>query len=121
MNEDLIKTIKNLSKRDDYDVVLLETTGVADPLPIAWPFLKPDYKDKFRFAGIITVVDALHLQDMLQKASETRLQIERADYIYMSKTDLVSEAVTQLETALDALNELALILDKNGNNRRPQP
>ncbi len=111
MNEDLIKTIKNLSKRDDYDVVLLETTGVADPLPIAWPFLKPDYKDKFRFAGIITVVDALHLQDMLQKASETRLQIERADYIYMSKTDLVNETeLTRVLTAVAEINNNARVV-----------
>lgn len=88
LSEDLIETLKKLKGRNDYDAVVLETTGVADPLPVAWPFLRPEFDEKFRFAGIATVADALNLDIMLTKAAEARLQIERADFIYLSKMDL---------------------------------
>jgi len=111
LSEDLVKTIGKLKERDDYDVVALETTGIADPLPIAWPFLRPEFADKFRFGGIVTVVDCLHLDEMMQKSEQSQLQIERADYLYLSKTDLCDQtAIQKVQDKLQDLNANARII-----------
>lgn len=89
LNADLVETLENLKDRDDFDAVVLETTGVADPLPVAWTFFREQFEKSFRFGGIVTVVDALNFEKMNQEAMEVVLQIERADYIYLSKTKLV--------------------------------
>lgn len=108
LNEELDKTLGKLVNRDDYDAVILETTGIADPLPVAWSFQKPQFVHKFRLAGIVTVVDALHLDAMLAQAEETRLQIERADYLYLAKTDQCSMAqVKKVQEKLVQINSNA--------------
>lgn len=91
LNEELVDTITKLAQRDDYDAIIIETTGIADPLPVAWTFLRPQFDGLFRLGGIVTVVDACHYETMLNQASETGLQIERADFIFLTKLDLCSE------------------------------
>lgn len=111
LSDELIKTIGTLAARDDYDAVVLETTGIADPLPIAWPFLRPEFQDKFRFAGIVTVVDAAHFEKMLTQAEEPKLQVERADFIYLTKTDLCSpEQVASVMRSVNAINPNARLV-----------
>lgn len=95
LSEELVATIAKLSLRDDFDAVILETTGIADPLPIAWPFLRPEFRDEFRFNAIITVVDCLNFETMLTQATEIRMQVERADYVYLTKADLTAEQNVQ--------------------------
>lgn len=105
LSEELVSLIGKLKQRDDFEAVALETTGIADPLPIAWPFLREEFEDKFRFAGIITVVDCLHLEEMLKKSEETRVQIERADYLYLAKTDLCSQdTIKNVQARLKEIN-----------------
>lgn len=112
LSEELIETIGALKKRNDYQGVVLETTGIADPLPIAWPFLRPEFEDKFRFSSIITVVDCLHFDVMSKQASEVVLQVERADYLYLSKTDLVDLAqLDQLKERLKTINPNARFVE----------
>jgi G3E family GTPase len=111
LNEELVKTLEKLAAREDYDAVILETTGVADPLPIAWTFLREPYAASFRFAAIVTVVDALNLETMLTQAQETRLQIERADFVYLSKSDVAApKQVAQTRAQIAAINAHARIV-----------
>lgn len=95
LNEELATTLKTLKVREDFEAVVLETTGIADPLPIAWTFFREEFQDAFRFGGIITVVDALNFFAAENLADEVRCQIERADYIYLAKTALSSPQNTQ--------------------------
>lgn len=111
LSEDLVATIGKLKQRDDYDVVVLETTGIADPLPIAWPFLRPEFNSRFRFAGIVTVVDCLHLDAMMAHSEQPRLQIERADFIYLSKTDLAgADTIKRTCQKLETINPNARLV-----------
>lgn len=104
LNEDLVKTLEKLKERGDFDAVILETTGVADPLPIAWAFLREQFGETFRFEGIVTVVDPLHLAQMLGHAEEAKIQIERADYIYLTKTDVASSQ--DIQQALNQVQQM---------------
>lgn len=88
LNDDLAKTLLTIKERDDFEAIILETTGIADPLPIAWTFFREELGDAFRFGGIITVVDVLNFFASQTMADEVRCQIERADYIYLAKTKL---------------------------------
>lgn len=114
LNDELVKTIAELAKRNDFDKVIVETTGVADPLPIAWPFLRQEFDERFRFAGIVTVVDCLHFEQMLQAGEETRLQIERADFLYLSKTDLATpEQLHAIQNAVVKINPNARLVQQS--------
>lgn len=112
LNEDLVLTLKKLAARDDYDAVILETTGVADPLPITWAFYREAYLGAFRFGGIVTVVDALHLDTMLANAEETQVQVERGDFIYLAKTDLCSDdQLDHVTKKIRTINSFAKTVD----------
>lgn len=105
LNEDLVRTIEALRRRDDYDAVIIETTGIADPLPVAWTFLRAPFDQTFRFAGIVTVADCLHLDAMLASSMEARLQAERADFFYLAKSDIVpAEEIIRTQRTLTGLN-----------------
>lgn len=112
LNVELMQTIEKLKTRDDYDAILLETTGVADPLPIAWTFFREQFVGCFRFGGIVTVVDVLNFAEMNSAALEVVLQIERADYVYLAKTQMVPKAQTGALTKLltDELNPNARVV-----------
>lgn len=92
LNAELMETVEKLKNRDDFDAVILETTGVADPLPVAWTFFRERFAGYFRFGGIVTVADVLNFSRMNDEALEVVLQIERADYLYVSKTGAVPPA-----------------------------
>jgi G3E family GTPase len=86
LNADLMRTIEKLKERDDYDAVIVETTGIADPLPVMWTFFREAFAGCYRSGGIVTAVDALNFEAMNQAAPEVLLQIERADFLYVTKT-----------------------------------
>ncbi len=115
LNDDLTETLRDLAHRTDYDAVILETTGIADPLPIVWPFKHPDMRDRFRFAGILTVVDGLNFSEQKESYPEVKLQIERADFIYVSKTDISSaEHIDKIKADLHEINPKAHLLLTEG-------
>ncbi len=90
---DLIRILGNLMKRrDKFDHILVETTGMADPGPVAQTFfVDDDLRDLFSLDGIVTLVDAKHIQLHLEDSAECREQIAFADVLVLNKTDLVSE------------------------------
>ena len=109
---DLIRILGNLMKRrDKFDRILVETTGLADPGPVAQTFFMDDeMKDHLRLDGIVTLIDCKHLAQHLEDSAECREQIAFADTLVLNKVDLVDEtAVDTLEARLRAMNGLAKI------------
>lgn len=107
---DLIRILHNLSRRRDrFDRVLLETTGLADPSPVAQTFFADeDIQDDYTLDGIVTVVDAKHLALHIDKSPECIQQIGFADVMVLNKTDLVSEAEMEaVEARIRKVNPFA--------------
>jgi G3E family GTPase len=109
---DLLRILGRLLKRRDrLDGVLIETTGLADPGPVAQTFFNdPEIRDAYRLDGIVTVVDARHLRQHLDDGRETKEQIAFADVILLNKTDLAGAAdLDRLEMRLHRMNTAARI------------
>ena len=89
---DLIRIVGGLMKRrDKFDGIIIETTGLANPAPVAQTFFVDDgVKAKTRLDAIVTVVDAKHLPARLEDSHEAADQIAFADVIVLNKTDLVT-------------------------------
>jgi G3E family GTPase len=107
---DLIRILGNLRKRrDKFDYVLVETTGLADPGPVAQTFfMDEEVQEAFVLDGIVTVVDALHVHQQLGRSAECEEQIAFADVILLNKTDLVTaRALDELESRLRSMNTMA--------------
>src|ERR1700690_1731480 len=100
---DLIRILAKLSqRRDKFDSVLIETTGMADPGPVAQTFFTDEeVKEGFMIDGIVTVVDVKHVGLHFDDMREVREQIGFADVILLNKTDLVSpEELAKIETRI---------------------
>ena len=109
---DLIRILGQLMKRRDrFDYILVETTGMADPGPVAQTFFVDDeVKESFRLDGIVTIVDAKHVWQHLDDSDECRSQIAFADTILLNKIDLVPAAeLPALETRLRKMNAAATL------------
>ncbi len=109
---DLIRIIGSLLKRrDKFDAILVETTGLADPAPVAQTFFTDDdVKRKTKLDSIVTVVDAKHVEQRLADSREAEEQIAFADIVLLNKTDLVSTGdVERIEARVRALNPFAKI------------
>ncbi len=108
---DLIRIIGNLMKRrNKFDHLVIETTGLADPAPVIQTFfVDEDMKDKIALDAVVTVVDAKHIQQHWE-AEEVQEQIAFGDVILLNKTDLVSpEELDELENKIKAMNGMAKI------------
>ena len=90
---DLIRIIEGLMKRKDgFDAIIIETTGLADPAPVAQTFfVDDDVRARASLDAIVTVVDARHVLARLEDSHEAEEQIAFADVILLNKTDLVTE------------------------------
>jgi G3E family GTPase len=109
---DLIRILGNLVKRKDrLDAVLIETTGLADPAPVAQTFFVDDeVRNAFRIDAIVTLVDAKHVWQHIETSSECQEQIAFADVTLINKTDLVDEAaLAKLEAKIRSMNSVAKI------------
>ncbi|MDQ0390791.1 CobW family GTP-binding protein [Labrys monachus] len=107
---DLIRIIDGLLKRKGkFDAILVETTGLADPAPVAQTFfVDQDVAEKTRLDAVVTVADAKWLKDRLKDAPEAKNQIAFADVIVLNKTDLVSPAeLREVEMRIRAINPYA--------------
>src|ERR1044071_4702212 len=91
---DLIRVLGNLMKRrDKFDRIVVETTGMANPGPVAQTFfVDDDVQADFKLDGIITLVDAKHLELHLGQQQEAHEQVAFADVIVVNKIDLVDAA-----------------------------
>ena len=109
---DLIRIMGRLLKRKDkLDGILIETTGLANPAPVAQTFFTDDeIKQAFRLDAIVTVVDAKHVSQHLDGDDESVKQLGFADVILLNKTDLVSPAeLDALEERIHRINAVAKI------------
>ena len=109
---DLIRVLSGLMKRKGkFDAIIVETTGLADPAPVAQTFfVDDDVRARTELDSVTTVVDAKHLPLRLKDSREAAEQIAFADQIILNKTDLVSESeLTEVESAIRTLNPLAPI------------
>ncbi|MGO8801016.1 MAG: CobW family GTP-binding protein [Roseiarcus sp.] len=107
---DLIRIIEGLMKRKgSFDAILVETTGLADPAPVAQTFfVDPDVQNLARLDAVVTVADAKWLAARLRDAPEAKNQIAFADVIVLNKTDLVSPAeLREVEARIRAINPYA--------------
>jgi G3E family GTPase len=109
---DLIRTLHGLlSRRGNFDAIVVETTGLADPGPVAQTFFVDQFLQARTFLdSVTTVVDANHILLRLADSREAKEQIAFADQIVLNKTELVSEEeLRDIETRLRKLNPLAPI------------
>jgi G3E family GTPase len=112
INEDLVKAIyKVLDRPDKVDYLVVETTGLADPLPVALTFLGTDLRDLTRLDSIVTMVDVENYSLDLFNSEAAQSQIVYGDIIVLNKVDLVDEAdVDLLELKLRDIKQGARIL-----------
>ncbi|MEM7463606.1 MAG: GTP-binding protein [Pseudomonadota bacterium] len=109
---DLIRIIEGLMKRRNrFDAILIETTGLANPAPVAQTFfMDEDVQSKTRLDAIVTVVDAKHLLDEIDNAHEAQEQLAFADIVLLNKIDLVSkQEKAEVEKRIRRINPTALI------------
>ncbi len=109
---DLIRVLSGLMKRKGgFDAIIIETTGLADPGPVAQTFfVDDDVRARTRLDSVTTVVDAMYLPLRLTDSKEAVEQVAFADQIVLNKTDLVSEAqLRDVEARIRRLNPLAPI------------
>lgn len=109
---DLIRILGRLMKRKDrLDGILIETTGLADPGPVAQTFFTDDeMRSRFRLDAIVTVVDVLHVIRHLDDSPEVKKQIAFADVLILNKTDLVTPAELDiLEARIRKMNAYAKV------------
>jgi G3E family GTPase len=107
---DLVRIIDGLMRRKGkFDAIILETTGLADPAPVAQTFfVDENVGRKTRLDAVVTVADAKWLQDRLKDAPEAKNQIAFADVIILNKTDLVKpDQLAEVEARIRAINPYA--------------
>ncbi len=120
---DLIRVVNGLMKRQRpgkpaFDAIIVETTGLADPGPVAQTFFVDDeVKAKTQLDSVTALVDAKHVMARLDDSKEAREQVAFADRIILNKIDLVDEvALAAVEARLRALNPLAPIVRAERSN-----
>jgi G3E family GTPase len=121
---DLIRILGNLmTRRDKFDRIVLETTGLANPGPVAQTFFVDEgMRREFALDGIVTLVDARHFDQQLIESEETRTQVAFADVIVLNKADLVSVAeLDALERRVRGINALARIVRADPLQRASVP
>jgi G3E family GTPase len=107
---DLIRIIEGLLKRrGKFDAILVETTGLADPAPVAQTFfVDADVREAARLDAVVTIADAKWLAERLKDAPEAKNQIAFADVIILNKTDLVGpDELDEVEARIRAINPYA--------------
>src|SRR5476649_2391135 len=107
---DLVRIIDGLMRRKGkFDAIIVETTGLADPAPVAQTFFMDEQVGaKTKLDAVVTVADAKWLKDRLKDAPEAKNQIAFADVILINKTDLVTDAeLREIEARIRGINPYA--------------
>ena len=109
---DLMRSLFHLLEhRSRFDTVIIETTGLAEPAPVAQSLYGDEqFSREFTLDGIVTVVDAKYISDQLEQSAESCEQIAFADLILLNKTDLSTpEQLDEVEKKIAGLNKVATI------------
>jgi G3E family GTPase len=109
---DLVKSFFQLMEhRDKFDTVVIETTGLAEPAPVAQSIYADErIRSAFTLAGVVTVVDAKYIATRLEESAEACEQIAFADLIVLNKTDLSTpEKLDETEQQIGRLNKIAKV------------
>ncbi|WP_224545336.1 CobW family GTP-binding protein [Mesorhizobium sp. CA16] len=109
---DLIRVVEGLMKRPGrFDAIVVETTGLADPVPVAQTFfMDDDVRTKTKLDAVVALVDAKHLPLRLKDSKEAEDQIAFADVVVLNKTDLVTpDELEKVEATIRAINPAAKI------------
>ena len=112
INGELLEAVERILKRPEpLDYLVVETTGLADPLPVAMTFLGSELRDQTRLDSIITLIDAENCNARVFESEVGRSQIIYGDILLLNKTDLVSkDRVKELEESLRSIKKDARIL-----------
>lgn len=112
INGELLEAVYRILERPEpVDYLVVETTGLADPLPVAMTFLGSDLRDATRLDSIITLIDAENFSDTIDQGEVARAQVVYGDILLLNKCDLVSEErLTALEIHLKEIKTDARIL-----------
>src|SRR6476469_4467494 len=115
VRKDLVKGVQTLVKKGGFDYLLIETTGIADPGPVAQTFLNiPALQQFVRMDSIITVVDAEQIEKQMKETETAREQVAMADFLLLNKTDLVSpDQLSALEEKIRGINPHATLFRTN--------
>ena len=119
LNDNLYDILNELfDRKDEFDEIIIEATGVADPTGLAEPFVAhPLIKEFFPLKGIICLVDAEQVEQHLQNTEEAIKQVTFSDVLLLNKSDLVTEQqLEQLSEKMQRLNPLAQIVLGNKHN-----
>ena len=111
---DLIRILSGLMKRaDKLDAIIVETTGLADPAPVAQTFfVDQDVADRTKLDAIVTVADAVHLSSQLTEHHEAEEQIAFADVILLNKIDQVDDdGLDRVKDRIKKINPFAKIIN----------
>jgi G3E family GTPase len=114
VRDDLSKICLELIEKGlPFDAMIIETTGLADPSPVAQTFILDErINQHYYLDGVVTIVDAKHIGKNLSEAKETQEQIGFADRIVLNKTDLLlGEELEQLRSRLASMNSQARIFE----------
>ena len=112
INGELLEAVERVLERPDpLDYIVVETTGLADPLPVAMTFLGSELRDSTRLDSIITLIDAENFEESLLDSEVGRAQVIYGDILLLNKCDLVPEERLQaVETQLRDVKSDARIL-----------
>jgi G3E family GTPase len=120
VRNDLVETLTDLLKRRlemdgakkiEFDRIVIETTGLADPIPLIQTFMLDEVlMAAYEVSAIVTVVDAVHIAKQLSYLPIAAEQIALADLVLLSKTDLVSDGIPETEAKIRAINPAAPIV-----------
>ena len=92
INDELMEAVERVIERPEpLDYIVVETTGLADPLPVAMTFLGSELRDQTRLDSIITLIDAENFDDQILESEVGRSQVVYGDILLLNKTDLVDE------------------------------
>ena len=115
---DLLEAARGLlTSGREFDCVIVETSGLAEPFAVAQTFLVPELEESFRLDAVVTVVDSANIEPCLERNEMPAEQIRCADLLVMNKLDLVTpDDVDRIRTRLTAINADARVLPSiNGN------
>ena len=112
INGELMEAVERVIERPEpLDYIVVETTGLADPLPVAMTFLGSELRDQTRLDSIITLIDAENFDDVVLDTEVGRAQVIYGDILLLNKCDLVSEErLESVEQQLRAVKNDARIL-----------